>query len=116
MTWPADADGHFLYASAIEPPGALQVLDAHTGEAVTTLFDQNAIPISAVDASNPFYLLFSAGNRIYRWRKPTPRCPMQEGPPECGNGCREQGEDCDDANNVADDACNNDCQCALPLP
>jgi cysteine-rich repeat protein len=113
VTWPADADGHFLYAAVLETPGALRVLDAHTGEAVTTLFDKNGIPISAVDASNPFYVLYSAGNRIYRWRKPTPPCADPPGAPVCGNGCIEQGEACDDGDDDPSDGCNA-CQCALP--
>ena len=36
-----------------------------------------------------------------------------QGPQVCGNGCVEQGEACDDANDIAEDGCNA-CQCALP--
>ena len=112
VTWPADADSDFLYATVLGSPDALQVLNASTGEIITSLFGVDGLPIVAVDASNPDYLLFGADKRVYRWRKPPSPCSTQ-GPAQCGNGCVEDGEACDDANDNPNDGCDA-CACALP--
>ena len=39
-----------------------------------------------------------------------PATDTDEPPPECGNGIVEDGEACDDGNDIDDDECSNDCQ------
>jgi hypothetical protein len=112
LTWPADADGHFLYATSFASPNQLQVLNANTGALLTTLAADEAL--TSVDASNPEFLLFAAGDRIYRWRKPPSPCASVPGPGVCGDGCVDAKEDCDDGNESATDGCA-DCKCTLPL-
>ncbi len=112
VTWPADADGHFLYATSRLSPNELKVLNANTGVLVRTLVANT--DITSVDATNRDFLLFAAGNRIYRWRKPEPPCPSAPGPGMCGDGCVDIGEDCDDGNTDAMDGCGTSCGCELP--
>jgi cysteine-rich repeat protein len=113
VTWPADADSNFLYATTLDTSAALQVIDANTGNVLKTLFVEDGSPITTVDASNPYYLLFAAGQRIFRWRKPPSPCADPSSEPACGNGCVEAGESCDDGNDNPNDGCNA-CQCATP--
>ena len=114
VTWPADADGHFLYATSLISANELQVLNANTGALVKTLVGSEDA-ITSVDATHPDFLLFAAGNRIYRWRKPPAPCPSPAGEAVCGDGCVDAGEDCDDGNNGGEDGCNASCECKLPL-
>ena len=114
VRWPADADGQLLYATSSQSQDKLIVLNANTGATVASYFVAGGGDISWVDASNPTYVLFAAGSTIYRMLKPPKPCPDQPGASDCGNGCIETGEDCDDGNSVDEDACSANCMCSLP--
>ncbi len=111
VTWPADADGHFLYATSLAKANELQVLNANSGALVKTLVTN--VDITSVDASSPEFLLFAAGDRIFRWRKPPAPCPSRPGGGGCGDGCVDDQEACDDGNGIEGDGCSPSCDCEL---